>query len=664
MKSFDNLKKKLANKKGEIQESLGIEELIEGQSIEECIEKAEKIFDRSREDLEYKIIKSENFGFLGFGKKKKYQILFKLKQGREGGDEVKVVREAREKKAGGKSRDRFAVDGKSKILIKKDGVYIKVTKGMNGGSPATLKSALQLLSSRSYTDYEIKTVEEIVEQSLGEWEKVGEYTGNEKLESKAMIEIKSNDTEAYLTLTPPLLFGRTLDMEDIEHFLKEKEITYGVDKEKIQNLLEEESFNRPTLIAKGKNAIEGKDGKVELYFKEKSEIFLKEGDFGKVDFFGDLGTVTNVGKNQILAVKSPPTEGIAGKTVTGQEIEAKKGKDVIFEAGENARLSEGNRQIFSEISGRPYRKGTQIGVKSIYEVKNNVGPKTGSITFLGDVIIKNNIEDGFSVKAKGNIYIGGIIGKAIVESEEDIYVKRGILGKGLGLVKAGKNIIAKFIENSDIKANENVIAGEGILHSRVEADSVYSLGKRGTITGGHILAMKEVNSKTIGSTAYTETKIEVGFNPKIKEKLVNFEEKKIKTEDNLKKLTVNLMRLQKQKASHQGILPEGREKMLKRFLVAEESLKFELQDCNENIKELRNFLNHLTNLGKISAHDKIYPGTELRIRNIVKKIKSEYSYKTFILEEGEIKSLIYQEPKEKKAKIDSKNLRFKNESSR
>ena len=54
--------------------------------------------------------------------------------------------------------------------------------------------------------------------------------------------------------------------------------------------------------------------------------------------------------------------------------------------------------------------------------------------FLGTVFISGNVEDGFSVKASGNIEVKGTVGKSELDAEGDIVVSQGIAGKGDTLI--------------------------------------------------------------------------------------------------------------------------------------------------------------------------------------------------------------------------------------
>ncbi len=655
MSSFKDLKKMLQdnvpqNKPQEMLQDIPEGREITGYSIEECLEKAKHLFQVPENQLHYEIIEKGNKGILGVGKKL-YRLYITIAQENEYYEEsiehtadspFASIEKTSVKETG-------PIDGKVKMIIRKSGAYLKVTPPLRKGQPASFDDVLTMMATKNYRSYDGRLVKKITQEAKGEFIKIGEYTPNPDYDSKAEIQINDDETKAFLTITAPYLSGRILEESEIMDLLTNQGVTSGIKQEKIKEILEEEHYNVPILIAEGVPPQHGKDSEINFHFKTKpDDLHFEEDDFGKVNFFSDQGLIQNVVAGQILAVKNPPTKGTNGKTITGKVIEAEDGEDITFEAGKNTGLSENGLEIVAQNAGRAVFNDGVVEVEPIYEIKGNVGLKTGSIVFLGDVIVSENVEDGFSVKAAGNIYIGGTIGKAEVEADGDIIVQRGILGKEEGYVKAGGNVIAKFIENSKVTAGNKVVSNEGILHSYVDAKQVYSLGKRGTITGGHIRSVEEVNSKVIGSTTYTETKIEAGVDPVAKEKLVKFDKERETIEDNLSKLSVNLTTMQNQKRSMGSLSPE-RELMLERMLRAKKEYDMQLKEINLDIEEIKSYLSSLTAQGKISAFDKIYPGTEVTIKNIILKIKSDYTHVTLIIESGEIKPTPYQEPKDRKA---------------
>lgn len=649
MASFEELKKRLETKPSppaDVKPPPPVKEgrEIEGYSLEECIKKAESLLQVSQSRLKYEIIEKGGKGVLGVGKKL-FKVRFSVS---EKEDLIEDSSQGLSKETPGKKV--VSVDGTAKMVVKKEGAFLKVTAPGKKGVPTSVDDVLNILAAKNFKSYNGNEIKKITQVASGEWTKIGEYIPNSELDSRAEVQINDDEMKAYVNVSAPILSGRMFEEEEIVALLESRGVVLGIKNDKIKEILEEEHYNVPMLVAEGFPAENGQNASINFHFNIDSDsASFEEDDWGKVDYFTDQGHIQNVVAGQILALKTPPTQGKNGKTITGKEVKAQDGEEVPFQAGKNAIISESGLEIVAQAAGRAIYFENTIEVEPIYEVKGDVGLKTGSIVFLGDVIVTGGVQDGFSIKAAGNIHIGGSIGKCEVEADGDIIVQRGILGKDEGHVKAGANVFAKFIENSKVTAGGKVVAGEGILHSHVDAKQVYCLGKRGSISGGHIRTVEEVNAKTIGSTTYTETKIEAGVDPSAKEKLMHYEKERDTIEDNLSKLTVNLRTMQTQKQSLGTLSPE-RELMLDRMVRAKKEFDSQLNELTIDIEELKGYLGTLTSNGKVSAADKVYPGTEVTIKNATLKVKSEYPYVTFIFEGGEVCSTPYQEPKGMKSK--------------
>lgn len=118
----------------------------------------------------------------------------------------------------------------------------------------------------------------------------------------------------------------------------------------------------------------------------------------------------------------------------------------------------------------------------------NVDNATGNIDYEGNVQINGNVTTNFRVKAKGDIVVKGVVEGAVLEAGGNIVIARGMNGMGRGVLKAGGNIISKFLENATAEA-EGYVASESILHSKVTAGGEVNVdGRRGFITGGKVCA--------------------------------------------------------------------------------------------------------------------------------------------------------------------------------
>jgi uncharacterized protein (DUF342 family) len=404
-------------------------------------------------------------------------------------------------------------------------------------------------------------------------------------------------------------------------------------------------YKENILVATGSQPINGRDSYLRYNFElEHNKVRIREGVDGRVDF-KDLNIIQNVVKGQPLAKKVLPEQGIAGKTVTGRVLLAKSGKDMPLLLGNNVRVADDGVTIIASMNGQVVLSAGKISVEPTYVVPGSVDIKTGNIIFLGNVIIKGNVEDGFSVKAAGNIEVNGTVERAELDAEGDILVHQGITGKSTGMIKAGRSLWARFIENATVEAGNMVVVSDGIINSQVDANKrIICQGKRAHIVGGRLRATEEISAKSLGSpTSGTETVCEVGFDPKSKEQLDKYFIQRDALTKELEEIQRNLQTLITLKKQHQS-LPEDKEYYLQELLDTRKDMLEELRRINDEIQKLQSFLDSLRSRGKISASGKVYPGVRITIRDIKVDVHSEYKAVTFILENGLIRVNPYEQP--------------------
>jgi len=390
------------------------------------------------------------------------------------------------------------------------------------------------------------------------------------------------------------------------------------------------------LIAEGTAPQKGDDAKILFNFEtDTSQLKLKEDKSGQINF-KELNLIQNVIEGQPLAQKVPAQEGKSGKTVTGKYLPAAAGKDIAIPLGKNTRLAEDNLTVVAETKGQVLLIKNKINVEPIMTIEGNVSIKTGNIVFLGTVYVKGNVDDGFSVKAAGNIEVKGTVGKASLDAEGDIVVSQGIAGKEGGHIRAGKSIWSKFIQNIElVEAGDMVIVSDGILNSKIIANhKVICRGKRADIIGSQITACEGVYARNLGSPAGgSDTVISVGFDPRSKERLVILEKNLLASEKALTALKLDLKSL------------EGQKKMLKELSEEKEALlkkKKELRYINETeIKELRNeierirdYLAALKTDGRVSVSANVYTGVRIVIKDIIEDVRVDCKATTFFLQNG------------------------------
>jgi uncharacterized protein (DUF342 family) len=424
-------------------------------------------------------------------------------------------------------------------------------------------------------------------------------------------------------------------------------VVYGVKEEFLREFADRPVYKEAVPVAEGAKPKDGRDAYLQYNFEtDQTKVRLREGVNGRVDF-KELNIIQNVVEGQPLAKKIPPETGVVGRTVTGKVIPAKNGKDINLPLGKNVHVGDDGATIIADMNGQVVVVSGKINVEPVYTVQENVNLKTGNIIFLGTVIINGNVEDGFSVKAAGNIEVNGTVERAELDAEGDIIVHQGITGKNAGTVKAGRSLWARFIENAIVEAGNMVVVSDGIINSQVNAyRRIICQGKRAHIVGGRLRATEEINAKIIGSpTSGTETICEVGFDPRSKEQLDKFALTKEASEKELEDIQLNLQTLINIKKQRKS-LPEDKETYMKELMDRRQDLVTELQHIAEETERIQEFLNNLRARGRVSASAKVYPGVKIVIRDARQDIRNEYRAVTFVLENGLVQVTKYEEPDE------------------
>lgn len=615
---------------------------ITAQTLDQALEDAAIQLDASPRDINYEILQRGSSSFLSFSKHdwiiRAYEVRKQKKKKADTGGAGST--ESDHGEAVQLVEDR---NGDVFVFCASDGVYIKVTPPSGTGVEATVRDAMDRLRERGLSTISEDQIKVHVKAANGEYVKIAPYKHNPGNDSLMSVDITDQEMKAWLYVTPPGPGGADLSSDMIISFLKNNRVVVGIDEHRIREFQDRPVYKQNYLVAEGIKPQDGADAKILYNFEtDRTKIKLKETASGKVDF-KELNLVQNVVEGQPLAQKLPAERGKGGKTVTGKYLEAKNGKDIPLPIGKNTKLAEDGATIVAETNGQVLILNNKINVEPVLNIEGDVSLKTGNIMFLGTVLISGNVEDGFSVKASGNIEVKGTVGKSELDAEGDIIVGQGIAGKGEGFVRSGKTIWSKFIENTRVEAGEFVIVSDGIINSNVSANrKILCQGKRAAIIGGTLSAAEEIHAKTLGSMGgASETVLNVGFDPRSKERLDILIANRQMAQRELEDVELNfntLMTMKKQKKD----FPEEKEAVLKKYGERQYILQNNLEEIEIEIKQIQDYLNTLKTRGKVSASVKVFAGVKIVIRDVTEEIRSDQKPTTFFLENGLIRYGKYQ----------------------
>lgn len=450
------------------------------------------------------------------------------------------------------------------------------------------------------------------------------------------VTVDRDKMKAYLEVFPPGVSEQTCTLEQAQKAIAEAGIVYGIKEDKIKEALQDVNWGFEMVIAEGEPVINGEDAKITYNFTlPNQQGGPKMDEMGNVDYF-DLGLINNIKAGQMLASRTPPTEGSVGHDVLGNELQPRRGKDVRLLRGNNTVIDQEETAIYAVIDGHVSLQGNKIMVNPVFKVNGDIDYGTGNIDFVGNVVISGNIASGFKVKAGGDIEVSGFIEGAEVEAGGSVIVKGGIAGGTKGKVLAGQNITARFVENSNLEAGGDILIKEAIMQSNLKAGgSVKVSSNRAIIVGGLIQATHEVEARTMGSQLATQTVIEVGVNPAHRDEyheLLRIRNEKKKIMDNLNQ---NLQAFQRSGIPMENLSEKKKADLIK-MLDYFKSLHQEISQMEKRVVQLEAEFQRTQN-AKVRAMEVAYPGVRISIGQAIYIVNDMAKYCEFIIDHGEVR---------------------------
>ncbi|MBR3812821.1 MAG: FapA family protein [Spirochaetaceae bacterium] len=635
--------------RNELQKKLQLDQLlrsveVHADTLDEALADAAVQLQTRVQFLEYEVIERGSDGFMGIAKKPWVINAYETAEA--------VAEKEKKKKKGDASASEE--DSDIEVIQDKDAeffvhyfdglIMLKVVPPIGNGANVDAKEVIASINTGDSYQFKEADIKRIVDKgdTDGQYEQIGTFIQNPVNDAIISVEVSMDEMTCSIIATAPMSEGGELQADYIERQLEKQNITIGINEEKISAFVDKPVYGIPYVVAEGIKPVDGHDAYIKYNFEtDRSKIRIKESASGQVNF-KELNLIQNVVEGQPLAQKMLAERGKAGKTLYGRYLEAKNGKDIPIPLGKNVKLDTDGRTIVATCNGQVLLSGSKINVEPVMEVES-VNIKTGNITFLGTVIVKGNVDDGFNVKASGNIEVYGTVGNSQIEADGDIIVSLGIMGRDEGTVKCGRSLWAKFIQNTTVEVEENVIVADGIINSNVTCNKRIILqGKRAAIIGGHLFATEEINAKSIGSNGGgSETVLEVGFDPRKKQRLDDLQARQAEVQHELEEVNLNMSTLENQKQMRKS-LPQDKEEALALLYRKKGDLMDETDSIAAEIQEIQDYLRELKVIGKVSASGTVYPGVKLYIRDVKEDIRTEIKSVTFYLENGFVRQGKYE----------------------
>ena len=269
-------------------------------------------------------------------------------------------------------------------------------------------------------------------------------------------------------------------------------------------------------IAQGILPVQGTNGKIILLVKPFSDKF--EGIYDISTKYQKHFDIIQSG--QTVARVYRPKDGTNGLTVQNTEIPFPPGHPYKIDIGEKIELKYNPNLAFDELIAKEngYIKFTSsrdnlsgsISLETTLKLSNGVNHKTGSVTFVNNVLVNGDVLEGFFINATNNIIINGNTTNANIISKNGNIEVNGVIfdsdisdetfdsfliGKADNQHTINSNgyLKAKALQNARIFAKSNVEISNSIVRSHI-------------YTAGIIICQKAIYASKVSSACGVEAR--------------------------------------------------------------------------------------------------------------------------------------------------------------
>ncbi|MBP5519097.1 MAG: FapA family protein [Treponema sp.] len=617
---------------------------VNADTVDEALADAVVQLDTKLSNLHYEVVEKGSDGVLGLGKRPWKIMVYQ---------DPKTVKKATKLASEGL----FDLDdeGTENKIVNRDGLFyvrhfksdimLKVLLPVGEGLPVDLKDVLDEIKRPDTLEFDEQLIKKCVKQGTeNDYCVVGQFKHVPAGDVVIGVEVTKDEMKGSIVVSPPSMSGSEASAEMIKRaLLQQGVIEPCISEEKITEFVDNPVYNIPFEVAAAIEPVDGHDAYISYNFETDPKMLkAKISESGQINY-KELNQIQNVIADQPLAQKIPAERGKGGKTLFGRYLEAKNGKDIQIQLGANVKLDRDGVTIKAEIDGEVMLVNGKVTVEPV-KYLDAVNVKTGDVKFVGTVVIKGNVQEGYKVEAT-NIEVGGIVDKSRLEATGNIIVRQGIFGKGEGTIKAGKSLWAKFINDTTVEVEENVIVSDSIVNSSVTAmKNIVLRGKKAQIIGGHLLATEEICARKVGSPGGgTETILEVGIDPRAKKRLEELQNMQAKSTKEYENCDLDIQTLEQQKKLRKK-LPQEKEEKLKSLKERCEQISAELEEMTDEINKIQEHLRELKAVGKVKVEGDVYAGVKIYIRDVLDEVKMDTKGVTFYYDKAFSKRGPYEPP--------------------
>lgn len=444
----------------------------------------------------------------------------------------------------------------------------------------------------------------------------------EAIDAAVSIEISPDAVEAWLNIAPSE-GGAAATVDAVLALLADNGIGEGIDMAAIETAVAGGSASH-VVIARGVPPVNGADGRLESLLPEVRDRRPQVDASGHTDY-RDLGDIFVVRSGDWLMLRHPPTEGTPGRSLLGETIPATPGKAVMYAASlPGTAFDPANPDLLvAAINGQPVVVAGGMMVEPVYRVAT-VSTATGNVEFDGSVVVAGDVCTGMTVRASGDIEVGGVVDMGTLEAGGSIVVKGGAMGS-LGRktseechIRCGGSFHSAYAQQARIEAGDSIFIDDTAMQCELTAINHINVGgkRRGHIIGGHLQATLSITGKVVGSPNRVLTHCAIGVNPLMHKQLLQMS----KVRDEHETQLLEVAKLLDFAGKNPGRL---RPEMIAKARATAAQLSAQIAEMREEQDALTHKI-ELSQQSRVVAKELLCEGVEVHLGNQCYKVVGEH----------------------------------------
>ncbi len=278
-------------------------------------------------------------------------------------------------------------------------------------------------------------------------------------------------------------------------------------------------------VATGRSATDGIPGYIEFMVNLSGRPDVDDEERVR---FCEFTSYCMVQQDQPLAKVVHPVQGKPGIDVAGNVVGCEVLDEPTLEIEDSIKVieNETERILTAVDNGCLIYSDDRIRITDTIMIDGNVGPESGSIKKgASSVIIKGNVQGGYSVESDGDIIIEGSIENGARIRCKNLSVHKGVFGSKSDIYVTG-NAEVGYIQGGKIRVLGNLVVMRYVMEGQVTCrGDMQIMGQgingteRGALIGGDLSVLGSLTLHSVGSVSEV-TRVICGLDSYLYDKLL------------------------------------------------------------------------------------------------------------------------------------------------